>query len=76
MLPLPSLDCIPMQVKIPTINCEKLREEQCVSSLKKDQVEAKQCTMVDRNVESIEHLLMMSESDTFYQDVAGPISLW
>ena len=47
MVPTPSQECSPMQVQIPTINCEEVTEERCVKlpSLEEDQVEAQQCTV-------------------------------
>ena len=47
MVPSPSQDCGPMQVEIPTINCEEVTEERCVKlpSLEEAQVEAQQCSV-------------------------------
>ena len=47
MVPTPSQECCPMQVEIPTVTCEEVREERCVQlpSLEEAQVEAQQCTV-------------------------------
>ena len=47
MVPTPSQECGPMQVEIPTVTCEEVREERCVKlpSLEEAQVEAQQCTV-------------------------------
>ena len=47
MVPTPSQECGPMQVEIPTITCEEVREERCVQlpSLEEAQMEAQQCTV-------------------------------
>ena len=45
MVPTPSQDCGPMQVELPTVECEEVREERCVQlpSLEQAEVEAQQC---------------------------------
>ena len=47
MVPTPSQDCGPMQVELPTVSCEEVREERCVQlpSLEEAEVEAQQCTV-------------------------------
>ena len=45
MVPTPSQDCGPMQVELPTVECEEVVEERCVQlpSLEEAEVEAQQC---------------------------------
>ena len=70
-----------MQVEIPTVNCEEVTEERCVSlpSLQEDQVEAQQCTVAVggqtcREVSTEQSTLSSSHHETFYLDGAGPTS--
>ena len=45
MVPTPSQDCGPMQVELPTVECEEVVEERCVQlpEVEEAEVEAQQC---------------------------------
>ena len=61
MVPSPSQDCGPMQVEVPSVTCQEVREERCVQlpSLEETQVEAQQCrvALAGQNCREMELIL-------------------